>query len=281
MREYPKGGIIGKAVHLVRYIASLRIPIYASHASFFVVLAVFPTLVLLMSLVRYTGFEIRNLTELLEGVIPAALLPAANKLIVSTYYSTTGTVVSLSALTALWSASRGIHGLLTGLNVIYDVAEDRGYLYTRLVSVAYTFAFLLVLLLTLVLHVFGSSLLQWLPLGDSPILSFLEEIIGLRFFVLLGVQTVLFTAMFMVLPNRRNKLMDSLPGALLASSGWLIFSDLYSIYVEHFAGLSNVYGSVYAVALSMLWLYCCVSIVFYGGALNHWLMHNGQLRVEN
>lgn len=281
MREYPKGGIIGKAVQLVRYIASLRIPIYASHASFFVVLAVFPTLVLLMSLVRYTGFEIRNLTELLEGVIPAALLPAANKLIVSTYYSTTGTVVSLSALTALWSASRGIHGLLTGLNVIYDVAEDRGYLYTRLVSVAYTFAFLLVLLLTLVLHVFGSSLLQWLPLGDSPILSFLEEIIGLRFFVLLGVQTVLFTAMFMVLPNRRNKLMDSLPGALLASSGWLIFSDLYSIYVEHFAGLSNVYGSVYAVALSMLWLYCCVSIVFYGGALNHWLMHNGQLRVEN
>ena len=44
------------------------------------------------------------------------------------------------------------------------------------------------------------------------------------------------------------------------------------IYVEHFASYANIYGSVYAVALSMLWLYCCISIVFYGGALNHYLM---------
>ncbi len=276
MGKITQNTLFEKLMIPVRYIGSLRIPVYASHASFFIVLAVFPTLVLLMSLVRYTGIEIHSLTELLEGVIPAALLPAAEKLIVSTYYSTTGTVVSVSVLTALWSASRGIHGLLTGLNSIYKVAEDRGYLYTRLVSVIYTFLFLLVLLLTLVLHVFGTSLLQWLPVAGSPLLSFLEEIIGLRFFVLLGVQTLLFTAMFMVLPNRRNRFTDSLPGALLASSGWLIFSDLYSIYVEHFAKLSNVYGSVYAVALSMLWLYCCVSILFYGGALNHWLMQNSQ-----
>lgn len=272
MKEYPKGGIVGKTVQLVRYFAGLNIPVYASHASFFIVLAVFPTLVLLLSLLRYTGLEVEALAEVLEGVIPAALMPGAKKLILSTYQSTTGTVVSISVLTALWSASRGIHGLLTGLNTIYDVAEDRGYLYTRLVSVAYTFAFLLVLLLTLVLHVFGTAIMHWLPLEESPPLAFLEEILDLRFFLLLGVQTVLFTAMFMVLPNRRNKLMDSLPGALLASAGWLVFSDIYSVYVENFAGLSNIYGSVYAVALSMLWLYCCVSIVFYGGALNNWLM---------
>ena len=72
----------------------------------------------------------------------------------------------------------------------------------------------------------------------------------------------------MVLPNEKNRFSDSLPGALLASSGWLVFSDLYSIYVEHFAHLSNVYGSVYAVALSLLWLYFCMGILFYGGALN-------------
>ena len=63
----------------------------------------------------------------------------------------------------------------------------------------------------------------------------------------------------------------SVPGALLASAGWLIFSDLYSIYVEKYASLTNIYGSVYAIALSMLWLYCCMSILFYGGALNQYL----------
>lgn len=274
MKKYPRGGVVGKIMGAATYIAQLRIPLYASHASFFIVLAVFPSLVLIMSLLRYTGLEVKTLTELLDGLIPDALMSAVQKLLINTYRSTTGTVVSISALTALWSASRGIHGLLTGLNAVYGVSEDRGYFYTRLVSVVYTFLFLLVILLTLVLHVFGTTLLRWLSMSDSPIINFLEGVVDLRFFLLLGVQTVLFTAVYMVLPNRRNKLMDSLPGALLTSIGWLTFSDVYSIYVENFATLSNIYGSVYAVALSMLWLYCCVSIIFYGGALNHWLMDN-------
>ena len=61
-------------------------------------------------------------------------------------------------------------------------------------------------------------------------------------------------------------------GAVLACVGWLTFTRLFSFYVERFSHYSNVYGSVYAVALSMLWLYCCLSIVFYGGALNRLLM---------
>lgn len=258
----------------VGYVASLNIPVYASHASFFIALSVFPILVLLLSLLRYVGLAVENLTELLHGVLPTALMPAAQKLILNTYNSSSGAVVSISAITALWSASLGIFGLVTGLNSVYGVTENRGYLRTRLVSVLYTFLFLLVLVLTLVLHVFGTTLVQLLPIDQSPVFAFLESIVDLRFFVLLFVQTVLFTAMFMVLPNKHNRLADSFPGAVLASLGWLIFSDLYSIYVENFTLYANIYGSVYAVALSLLWLYCCISIVFYGGALNHWLMDN-------
>ncbi len=261
-----------KACRFVDYIMNLNIPLYASHASFFVVLAVFPALVLLMSLLRYTGLDVENLTEMLHGILPTALMPFAQKLILNTYQSTTGAVISLSLVTALWSASRGIHGLATGLNSIYCVQENRGYWTTRLLSVLYTFLFLLVLILTLVLHVFGTTLLSLIPFSDSPLFRVLEGVVDLRFFLLLFLQTAAFCAMFMVLPNKRNKLSDSFPGAVLASIGWLVFSDLYSIYVERFAALSVVYGSVYAVALSMLWLYSCMSIVFYGGALNHYLM---------
>ena len=273
LKEDPKGGILEKILQLVRRIVRLHIPLYASHACFFIVLALFPALVLLMSLLRYTGLEVHNLIELLRGIIPEALLPEAKKLIVSTYQGTSGTVISISALTALWSASRGMQGLHTGLNAIYGVAENRGYFRTRLTSMVYTVLFLLVLLLTLVLHVFGRSLMQWLPEIES---TFFAGVLDFRFFLLLGIQTALFTAIFMVLPNKKNRFMDSLPGALLASCGWLVFSNLYSVYVEHFAGLSNVYGSVYAVALSMLWLYFCISIVFYGGALNRYLMEKAE-----
>lgn len=274
MREFPRGGIIGKTVHLVRDLSRLRVPVYAANACYFIVLAVFPALLVLLGLLRYTPLEVERLGEMLDGILPEVLLAPAEELILLTYDNTSGAALGLSAVTALWSASRGIYGLLTGLNAIYDVSEDRGYIYTRLLSVVYTFAFLLVLLLTLGLHVFGTSLLGLLERSGAPFFRFLLNLIDVRFFLLLFVQTGIFCAMFMVLPNRRNRFWDSLPGALLASLGWLVFSDLYSIYVERFARLTNVYGSVYAVALSMLWLYCCMSIVFYGGALNRYLMEH-------
>ena len=268
MRQFPRGGIIGRTVHMVQAVQALQVPLHAANACYFIVLAVFPALVLLLGLLRYTPLEVERLGELLYGILPEALAEGAEELILLTYDNTSGTVVGLSAVTVLWSSSRGIHGVLTGLNAIYGVSEDRGYFQTRFLSVVYTLVFLLILLLTLGLHVFGTGLLAVLERTAHPFVLFLVRIIDFRFVLLLILQTIIFAAMFMALPNKRNSFLGSIPGALLASSGWLVFSNLYSIYVEHFAHLTNVYGSVYAVALSMLWLYCCMAIVFYGGALN-------------
>lgn len=270
--ELPKGGLIGKVAALVRRLQEMRIPSHAANAGYFIVLSVFPALVLLLSILRYTPLDARDLMLTLEGLLPAALLPAAEKLIISTYAHTSGAMVSVSAVSALWSASRGVYAVLMGLNGIYGVREDRGYLRTRAISVGYTFALLLVLLLTLGLNVFSQTLPEFLSQLPGQLPLFLTEVVDLRFFLLLILQTGLFTAMFMVLPNRKNKFWDSVPGALLAAVGWMIFTELFSLYVVHFRGYSSIYGSVYAVALSMLWLYCCLSILFYGGALNRLLM---------
>ena len=271
MKQFPTGGLLGKIQRHLQALRALHIPVHAANTGYFLILAVFPTLVLLLGLLRYAQLSVHSLLELLDGIIPAALLPEAEFLIVNTYENTSGAMVGISAAAALWSASRGVYGLLTGLNAIYGVSESRGYLYTRVISVVYTFAFLLVLILTLLLHVFGTGVVTFLTRSKSSFLRFLTGVIDLRFFLLVAIQTALFSAMFTVLPNRRNRLSDSLPGAFLASCGWLIFSHLFSVYVEHFPSYANIYGSVYAVALSMLWLYFCILIVFYGGALNRLL----------
>lgn len=271
MKELPQGGLLAKLIRAGRELGRLRIGIHAANTSYFLILAAFPILVLLLGFLQYTRFDARDLVALLEGLLPPALLPEAEVLIHQMQQSTSGTVVGLSALGALWSASRGMFGLLTGLNAIYGVSESRGYVYTRTISLLYTFAFLLVLLLTLVLHVFGTGLLEYLRRSTGGFLRFVLRLVDLRFFLLLFLQTALFTAMFMALPNRKGRLSDSLPGAFLASSGWLIFSHLFSVYVENFSNYASLYGSVYVLAVSMLWLYFCISILFYGGLLNRWL----------
>ena len=273
MKEFPKGGLIGKVMDAAKTVKQMHIPLHAAYAAYFIVLAVFPALVLILSVLRYTGMEVRGLVELLDDILPSTMAEGAEELIYSTYRNSSGAMVGVSAVTALWSASRGIYGLLTGLNAVYSVSENRGYIYTRSISVVYTFVFILILLLTLVLHVFGNSIINLMRQVDNPVVIFFIDLIDLRFFLLLFLQSLVFTLMFMVLPNkRRSRFMESLPGGVLSSLGWLVFSDIYSIYVENFSKYSTIYGSVYGIAITMLWLYCCMSILFYGGALNRYLM---------
>ena len=260
-----------KTVRFLRAVSGMKVPLYAASAGFFIVLSTFPALVLLLALLRQTGLQVEDLLEVLGSILPEALAVNAEDMIIDAWSGLSGTMVGMSAFTALWSASRGIYGLLTGLNAIYGIRETRGYFHTRFLSVAYTFTFLLVLLLSLVVHVFGNTLLELLRHRPGSFAAFLARTVDLQAIILLTVESLIFALMFMVLPDHRVSFGASWPGAVLAALGWLIFSDLYSVYVENFAPLSSVYGSVYAVALSMLWLYCCISILFYGGALNHFL----------
>jgi len=132
----------------------------------------------------------------------------------------------------------------------------------------YMVLFILVLMLTLVLHVFGNTIVQFLQHYGSSSFWFWVDLVNVRFYLLVGVQTLLFCLLFMYLPSRNNGFWESLPGALLATCGWMAVSSLFSVYVKNFSGYANIYGSVYAVALSMLWLYVCISIVFTGAILN-------------
>ena len=75
---------------------------------------------------------------------------------------------------------------------------------------------------------------------------------------------------YVVFPNEKIKIRHALPGAVFAAIGWLVFSKLYSVYVVHFSSFAGIYDSLYSLALGLLWLYFCISIVFYGGVLNRY-----------
>lgn len=254
------------------FLRPMKISIHSAYTSFFLVLSVFPTLVVLFSILAYLPIGYEEVMHLIAQVVPEAFLPMIERVVNGAYENTSGAILSVSVITALWSAGRGVRGLLMGLNAVYGLEENRSYLKTRGLSMLYTFLFVIVLVMTLVLLVFGHAIMDYLRMTTSPLLMFLTEVIDWSFLVMLVLQTTLFTAMYAYLPNRRQSVLKSLPGALLASVGWMICSNLISIYVNYFQYYANIYGSVYAAALAMLWLYCCISIIFYGAAVNRALM---------
>ena len=271
MNKLPKDGLLRKLYHGFGWISEFRVGLYAAHACFFILLSLFPTLVLFLGLLRYTGFDAESLLSVLDGFFPEVLMPLVSRAVQNIYRNSSGTVISISAISALWSASRGIFGLVIGLNAIYGVKESRSAFRTRLVSVGYMFAFLALVLVTLILNVYSHTLIELISsrMDVSWLVNWPSE---LRFLLPFILQIALFTAMYVVFPNEKIKIGHALPGALFSAIGWLVFSKLYSIYVVHFSNYAGIYDSLYSLALGMLWLYFCISIVFYGGVLNRYVI---------
>lgn len=266
-----KKGLFRVGLMAAERFASMQIPLYAANACYFLVLSIFPLLLIILTLVPYLPYSARDLLELIQQVVPAALMGTVETVIVNIYYNSSGTVLGISAVVTLWSASRGIYGILTGLNHIYGVKEDRGYFLTRLISFVYTFILILMLILTLVIQVFGPVIAGWFQWIETPLMDLLAQIIDLRAVWMMVIQIIMFCAIYMVLPNRRNHFWESLPGAVIAAVGWQGFSLAFSFYVEFISDKSSIYGSVYAAVLVLVWLYCCMYILLLGGGVNRLL----------
>ena len=268
MMNYPKGGLIGKTVSLINYIADQKIGIHAAGACYFIALAVFPALLLVLSLLRYTGLQVEYLTDLLEGFMPAAFMPAVNRVVVSTYRNASGTLVSVSALVALWSAGKGVLAISNGLNTIRGQLETRNYIFLRLRAAIYTVLFLLAIILSLVFLGFGNSI-SMLVNKYIPVFQYVMDfIIETRTIIMILVLIVFSLSIYMFLPNKRRRLRSQFPGAIFTAFGWTLASFIFSVYMDIFKGFSNMYGSLTTIVIIMLWLYFCMYVMLLGGEMN-------------
>jgi len=77
-----------------------------------------------------------------------------------------------------------------------------------------------------------------------------------------------FSIIYKTLPNGKMKFVDQIPGAVITSAGWVSFSILFSFFVDNFSNYANVYGSLSAIIILMLWLYICMYIMFIGAEIN-------------
>lgn len=179
-----------------------------------------------------------------------------------------GAVLSLTTAVALWSASRGLIGIINGLNRIHRVKETRGFLRLRISAVFYMILFILAMVAVLGLLVFGQAILDRIMLAVPSAEGFGAAILSFRWAVGFCLLILFFLFVYAALPIQKSRPFSKLPGAVFSAAGWLGFSALYSFYVNHFANYSYVYGSLTTIALLILWLYICMYILFLGEELN-------------
>ena len=263
--------LISKLRYLYKELRIYHIGIYSANTAFYIVLSVFPGIMLLMAVLPYFGFRSEDLLLSMQGLIPEVLTPLMERLVMDLQVSSSGILLSTTAVVAVWSSSRGIHCIQQGLNAIWGVREKRPYVLSRLISMIYMVFFLIALLITLLFHGFGRELSGYFSRQTIPILRFLAVLLQLRGPVMFILLTALFVTMFCILPDKKQSVRRSIPGAATAALSWLLFTQGYSVYAKYFGSYSVLYGSLSIIAMGMFWLYICVSILFYGCVLNLYL----------
>lgn len=244
-----------------------RVGVYAAQASFFMLLSLFPLLMLLLSIVSFSGFSQDYIFEL-KNFLPEVFTPLYETIVLELYSKSSGTILSVTAVIALWSASKGVLSILKGLNEIFDINEDKHFIYLRAISLFYLLLFLVAFVLALVLLVFGNWIYR-LTLIYAPVIGSIVSIfLKSRFLIACLILTILFTFMYRMVRNPDYQFKDCFLGALFSSLGWMIFSSAFSYYAGRFADYSYMYGSLSSVIMFMLWMYFCFYIFFIGAELS-------------
>ena len=249
---------------------------YAAQATFFIFISIFPFLMLFLNLIKYIPlFSSENVESWNLDFVSPTIGEMLKNIVAEAGETGSGALISITTVAALWACSKGVLGIIYGLNSIYKTTEKRGYIRLRAVAVFYTAAFIIALIVALILIVFGNRILDAV-LMNIPVLTSLAEAVRIvRWLVSLGFLVLFFMFIYTVIPERKTKLKNELPGALISAAGWIGFSALYSFYIDNFGNHSSVYGSLTAIVLFMLWLYFCMIILFFGAEIND------MLRVRN
>lgn len=263
--------ILGKRVWGEIYEGSLLA--YAAALSFYFLLALFPLMLFLITILGFfaeSGTALRSqLLTILSRVVPYS----ASALIYTTVdeigQNADGSKLSFGILTALWIASSGMGAISEALNAMYGVKESRPWWKVRLASVGLTVALAVLIISALLLILYGGEL------GESVTDYFNQDRSFATFWLVAQIPVVLvfvlltFAMIYYFAPNvYEQKWYWITPGSVIGILLWLLVSFLFRLYLRYFDSYSVTYGTLGAVIVLMLWFYLTGVAILIGGKIN-------------
>ncbi|GFI17193.1 MAG: YihY/virulence factor BrkB family protein [Lachnospiraceae bacterium] len=251
-----------------KHMSRRNISAFAASTAFFLFLSLIPALMLLCAILPYTPLTEANLMSAAREISPDAMDSLLINIIGDVYDKSIG-IVSVTAIVTLWTAGKGVLALMRGLNAINDVEENRNYFLLRMVACLYTVLLLVAVLLSLLIMVFGKSIVG-IIVEFIPQTSYLFELmIHFRTLFVWAVLTVVIALMYAYVPGARTGFKLQLPGAVFAAVAWSVMTWAFSIYIDEFNGF-GMYGSLTTIIILMLWMYAAMYIILAGAYMNRY-----------
>ena len=200
------------------------IPALAAQLTYHLILAFFPFLIFLITLVACTPITKNDVLGTLYHILPSNTYTIVFDLIQQSVPLRSMTLLPIGMITALWIASGGVTALIRGLNKAYDEKEKRPFWKLKGISALFTIGLVLAIILSISMLVFGKMLGEYVfnYLGITNLFGAAWNII--RYIITLAFLTLIFIFLYRYLPHRRLNLREALPGSIFSTVGWVLVS---------------------------------------------------------
>lgn len=257
-----------KIKDITKELSKSNISEHAAGCAYYTILAFIPLILLILTLTKYFGIDEKFFIYILEGIIPGNLLNEAVLSIVEEVQSKSVGTITLSALVTLWSAGKGFFALCRGLSAVYEVETENQYIKFKLRALISTIIFIVAVLLSLVLLVFGNKINLFLQEKFNIFSKAIDIILKSKIIISIVSLTLILTLVYKFIPKHKYKIKKQIPGAIFSAVACNIISFFYSVYIDVFTGFSLMYGSLTTIVLAMLWIYACMYCILLGAFLN-------------
>jgi membrane protein len=242
----------------------------AAALSYYFVMSLFPSLIVLSAIVAYLPVPdlFDQALNLMARFIPPDSMGVVKKVLADVVTPNRNAFLSAGLLGTLWAASGGFAAAIEALNIAYDVQETRPFWKTRPVAIGLTVLVGSLLIIALAVMIVGPQFGNWLSgrLHVSVLWQWLWPYI--HWTISIGFTVVAVEFLYFLAPNVKQRFFATLPGAILAVGCWIGLSYLLGIYFRSFANFNKTYGTLGAAIALMVWLYWTGFAMLVGAELN-------------
>ena len=265
---------------LFKIIKKPEMKILPGNIAFFLVLSIFPIITLGGYLATFYNVSIDSFVNFMNDILPnevtSVLVP---------YITGSGMDihVGFSILLGYIVASNGAHSIIVSCNTLYGI-EHSSYFRRRVKSLFITILLIVLFVFSLVVLAFGNNILRFVlglnffgSVGDKIYYLFLL----LKWPIAIIVIFIMIKLIFTISPDSLIKSKVTNRGAFFTTVSWIVFTFIYSYYVQHFSHYDIFYGSLSNIIIMMMWIYILSCTLVIGIAINVQNYRNYMDSLEN
>ncbi len=250
----------------------------ASQLAFDMLFSFLPFLMLILTLVGFINVDPVEVLMSLETLMPKELYYLVSSIALQLLQTRNSNLLSFSLIFSMYTASRAFRAIRYGLNKAFEQDEADNRISVIITSIIFMIVISLLIIFILAFLVFGKmigdALVKWIGL-DVKIIYYIGYI---RYPIVLIGMIIVFSGIYRLIPSRKLRWIEVLPGAIFTSISWIILSMGFAFYVNNFGRYSDVYGSIGVIIILMIWLQITSNTILLGGELNATIAYDKELK---